>query len=128
MATTSALVAALGGFSFWRDYRFFKRAIIVCGVVRKFVPRRVYRYLGTRAVVYLPVVRFEFDGQVRQVTGTVYSRFKPKIGKPMKVGVNPQNIEDARVYQKSSLIRTGTIAMLGTIFLIRMVYSRLAGI
>ena len=126
--TMSAFVAALGGFAFWRDYRFFKRAIIVCGVVRKFVPRRVYRYLGTRAVVYLPVVRFEFDGQVRQVTGTVYSRFKPKIGKPMKVGVNPQNIEDARVYQKSNLILTGTIAILGTIFLIRMVYSRLAGI
>lgn len=124
----SALVAALGGFAFWRDYRFFKRAIIVCGVVRKFVPRRVYRYLGTRAVVYLPVVRFEFDGQSRRVTGTTYSSFKPKIGKPMKVGVNPQNIEDARVYQKSSLILTGTIAILGTIFLIRMVYSRLAGI
>ena len=124
----SAFVAALGGFAFWRDYRFFKRAIIVCGVVRKFVPRRVYRYLGTRAVVYLPVVRFEFDGQVRQVTGTVYSRFKPKIGKPMKVGVNPQNIEDARVYQKSNLILTGTIAILGTMLLSRMVYSRLAGI
>lgn len=46
----------------------------------------------------------------------------------MKVGVNPQNIEDARVYQKSSLILTGTIAILGIIFLIRMVYSRLAGI
>lgn len=122
-----AFVAAFGGFAFWRDYRFFKRAIIVCGVVRKCVPRRVYRYLGARAVLYLPVVRFEFDGQVRQVTGTVYSRFKPKIGKPMKVGVNPQNIKDVRIYQKSSLILTGTIAVLGTIVLIRMVYSHMAG-
>ena len=125
--TMSALVAALGGFAFWRDYRFFKRAIIVCGVVRKFVPRRVYRYLGTRAVVYLPVVRFEFDGQVRQVTGTVYSRFKPKIGKPMKVGVNPQNIEDARVYQKSGLILTAVTAVLGIVLLIIAVHSHIAG-
>lgn len=125
--TMGAFVAALGGFSFWRDYRFFKRAIIVPGVVRKFVPRRVYGYLGARAVLYLPVVRFEFDGQVRQVTGTVYSRFKPKIGKPMKVGVNPQNIKDVRIYKKSNLILTGTIAVLGTIVLIRMVYSHMAG-
>lgn len=127
METMGALFAALGGFSFWRDYRFFKRAIIVPGVVRKFVPRRVYGYLGTRAILYLPVVRFEFDGQVHQVTGTVYSRFKPKIGKPMKVGVNPQNIKDVRIYKKSNLILTGTIAVLGTIVLIRMVYSHMAG-
>lgn len=126
--TAAAFLAAFCGFSFWNKYRFFKRAIIVPGVVRDFESRRFREYFGFPIFIYWPVIQFEFDGQVRQVTGTVYSRFKPKIGKPMKVGVNPQNIEDARVYQKSSLILTGTIAILGTIFLIRMVYSRLAGI
>ena len=121
MDTMGALFAAVGGVSFWKEYRFFKRAIIVPGVVTDYELHR-----GDRNM-YSPVVRFEFDGQSRRVTGTTYSSFKPKTGTPMKVGVNPQNIEDARVYQKSGLILTAVTAVLGIVLLIIAVHSHIAG-
>lgn len=124
METIGALFAVVGGVSFWKEYRFFKRAIIVRGVVTG-VSGRIP---GSREAVYAPVVRFEFDGQSRRVTGTTYSSFKPKTGTPMKVGVNPQNIEDARVYQKSGLILTAVTAVLGIVLLIIAVNSHIAGI
>lgn len=126
--TAAAFLAAFCGFSFWNKYRFFKRAIIVPGVVRDFESRRFREYFGFPIFIYWPVVQFEFDGQTRQVTGSGYSYFKPILGKPMQVGIDPQNIANVRVYKRTALIFDGVIAILGTIFLIRMVYSRLAGI
>lgn len=46
----------------------------------------------------------------------------------MKVGIDLQNIEDARVYQKSGLILTVVMAVLGIVLLIIVVHSRIAGI
>ena len=147
METIGALFAAVGGIAFWKEYQFFKRAIIVRGVVTGVSERNEEKWKnfrdrahsngmnvpenrprsGGREAVYAPVVQFEFDGQVRQVTGTTYSSFKPKTGTPMKVGIDPQNIEDARLYQISGLILTAVMAVLGIILLIITVYLHLTG-
>lgn len=122
MEAAGALFAVVGGLCFWSDYCFFKRAIIVRGVVTDYTVR--HERDGT---LYSPVVQFEFDGQSRRVTGTTYSSFKPKIGKQMKVGVNPKNIEEVRLYQTSGLILTGVVAVLGLAFFISALYSRIVG-
>lgn len=122
LETAGAVFALAGGVSFYREYCFFKRAIIVRGVVTSYETRRTDK--GDN--LYAPVVQFEFDGQVRQATGRVYSSGKPKMGKVMKVGVDPQNIREARVFQKSGLILTAVAAVLGIAFLIQALYSHIA--
>lgn len=145
LETMGALFAAVGGFAFWKEYRFFKRAIIVHGIItggserdeekwKNFrdrarsngmnVPENRPRSGGGEAV-YAPVVQFEFDGKTRQVTGTTYSSVKPKMGKIMKVGIDPQNINDARVYQTSGLVLTAVMAVLGIVLLIIVVHSHI---
>lgn len=136
METIGALFAAVGGFAFWKEYRFFKRAIIVHGIITggsERISQKMSRSNGFASngtilhYEYAPVVQFEFDGKMRQVTGTTYSSVKPEIGKPMKVGIDPQNINDARVYQTSGLVLTAVMAVLGIVLLIIAVHSHIAG-
>lgn len=133
------------GVLFWRSHRFFKRAIIVRGVVtgwstrqeehwqqfraqaslmEKKLPEQCPKNLGAGKPLYAPVVAFEFDGQSRQVTGTMWTSSKPKIGSVMKVGVDPQNIQDARVLQKSEWLLGGLFLLVGITFFCAGLYAR----
>ncbi len=142
------LLSGLGGAVWFRQRRFFKRAIIIPGVVtdyktlesrqerfRKEAVSRGFKPSGNEVIsfgarretpMYAPVVQFEFDGQMRQITGTVYSSSKPKMGAAVKVGVDPQNIEDARILSKFSF--GAVFFVIGLFLLAAAVYVRLAGI
>lgn len=119
LETVGAVFAILGGAFLWQDYRFFKRAVIVSGVVTNYA-----KHPGSDGrSTYAPVVQFEFDGQTRQVTGDVYSSGKPKMGKVMKVGVDPQNIQEARVSQQFVRIICGIFFVVGVVILLSSVYT-----
>lgn len=142
------LLGGLGGALWLRERRFFKRAIIVSGVVtdyKKLEPRQErfrkqavshgFQTSGEEVVslgarreeppMYAPVVQFEFDGQTRRITGTVYSSSKPKMGAVVKVGVDPQNIEDARLRSEFPFGLIFFVA--GLLLLVVAVFMRLAG-
>ncbi len=142
------LFGGTGGSVWWGERRFFKRAIIIPGVVtdyktretrqerfRKEAVSRGFKSSGGELIslgspretpMYAPVVQFEFAGQIRQITGTVYSSSKPKMGAAVKVGVDPQNIEAARILSKFSF---GVLFfVIGLLLLATAVYVRLAGI
>lgn len=74
-------------------YEFFRRAILVRGQVTSYRERRG----GKGGTSYYEVVSFDFDGQTRTVEGNVGGPFKPKMGTVREVGVDPQNIQKARV-------------------------------
>ena len=90
------------GFAFWwRDRKFFKRAIMVRGVVSGIHERQDYDHeRNKRQTMYSAIVTFEFDGQTRQVTDSSSSSWKPTLGKERWVGIDPQDIQNARVYSR----------------------------
>ena len=104
-----------GGIPFllWRKHvNFFKKAIMVPGVVIDAIPSRkdvVTSYRGkayTRRggnTTYTPVVQYEFEGEIREVQGNNYSSFIPKMGKQMMVGVNPEDSRDVRLKESTWL-------------------------
>lgn len=99
----------VGGYGIWNEWKFFKTAIRVPGVVVSYDERR-----GNKGgKVYSPVVAFEFDGEERKVTGSLYSSSKPKIGEQRIVGVEPNHIEKARIYAKSNFIFYGLFLLVG---------------
>lgn len=122
METMGALFAAVGGFSVYREYHFFKRAIIVSGVVTSYETRRTNK----GSTLYAPVVRFEFDGQTRQATGRSACSVKPAMGAMLKVGIDPQNIADARVYQKSGWVVSWLILVAGAVVFCAGLYMRVS--
>lgn len=89
------LFMAVGGYAFSRERLFFKRALMVRGVVVDWTEKKHER-------LWTPIVQFEFDGQIRRVSGTFYSNRPPKKGSVMWVGINPRNTEDVRIKQKGA--------------------------
>lgn len=79
--------------------------------------------IGSGSAMYAPIVQFEFNGETRQVTGSVYSSSKPKMGTRMQVGIDPQNIEDARLYQKSGSVLAWVCFIIGFMMLVPIVYA-----
>ena len=88
---------AVGGYGFFRQRRFFKRAIMVRAVVVEWDRN------GCKAL-WAPVAEFEFDGQIRRAGGTFYSNRPPKIGSQIWVGVNPENIQETRIKQNGETV------------------------
>ena len=83
----------LGWFLFLYHYEFFRRAIIVPGRVTSYEERR-----GAKGgTTYVEVISYEVDGQTCTVSGTVGMPFKPKMGTPREVGIDPQNLQHVRV-------------------------------
>ena len=48
--------------------------------------------------MYYPIVRYYFNDEFHEVTGTYGSEVPPIISHRKQVGINPENIEDVRVY------------------------------
>lgn len=90
---------AIGLWGLWSDIKFFKTAIKVPGVITGYKEK-----LGGEDIMYHRVATFEFDGQKREVIETRHaSSYKPTLGKPCQVGVNPYNIQETRIYSKMNL-------------------------
>jgi hypothetical protein len=105
-----------GGIPFlmWRKHvKFFKKAILVPGVVIDAIPnqseRTVISYKGKaytrrgRNTTYTPLVQYEFEGETREVQGNTYSSGLPKMGKQMMVGINPDDSRDVRLKESTWL-------------------------
>lgn len=93
----------LVGFGYYllrRHYKFFKNAIRVPGTITSYTSSVSTDSHGHRSTTYTPIVSFEFDGKQRTVSHPISGPSKPEIGTPVQVGVNPYNIEEARVYSK----------------------------
>ncbi len=100
LALLLGIVIFCAGFLWWRKHKkFFKDAILVPGTISSYT---TYESKGEHGptTMYTPIISFEFDGQLRTVAHPISSSSKPEIGKTYQVGVNPYNIEEARVYFK----------------------------
>ncbi len=83
----------VGFLGFMYFYEFFRQAIVVPGHVTSYETRR-----GSKGgTSYVEVVSYEFDGQTHTVTGTVGMPFKPNMGTLRQIGIDPKNIQKARV-------------------------------
>ena len=84
---------AFGWFQVLYDYEFFRRAIRIPGKVTDYDTQ-----VGSKGnVTYVEVVSYDFDGQTRTIKSNVGMPFKPKMGTMREVGVNPDDIQKARV-------------------------------
>lgn len=98
------LCLAIGFWGLHSRRKFFKHAIVVPGVICEYksYQKRVPR--GREVTMYQAVVSFEFDGQSRTLTDAWASSVKPQVGKQCQVGVNPNNVEDARIDSKGGTV------------------------
>lgn len=102
----------IGCFLLLRNILFFRKAVLVYGKVVDYASK-----LGGKGqIMYTPIVQYELGGEIKEVKGSVFSCIKPTIGKYIKVGINPDNIEDVRVEQWSSLIVIIPIMLAGAFF------------
>lgn len=124
------ILCAVGGVAVYRENRFFRRAIMVNGVVTSYESKQIKTnaaYASSAQTVYAPIVKFEFDGEQRYVTGRSFSATKPTTGTMMQVGIDPQNIYDARLYSKAGYGMASVLLWLGVILLVSAVVMRLKG-
>ena len=105
------LFIAVGGYGFFRQRCFFKRAIMLRAVVVE------WERCGYKAL-WAPVAKFEFDGQIRRVSGTYYSNRPPKIGSQIWVGVNPDNIQEARIKQNGETVLYAALLLSGALIIL----------
>ena len=104
----------VGGYLFWSEWQFFKRAIRLPGVVVDYASQR-----GSKGgTIYAPIAAFEIDGEQRRVTGSVYSSGKPEMGKQCTVGVDPYDITKARIYSKGNYVFYGIFLVVGVAMLV----------
>lgn len=86
--TVGICCAVLGGYYLWEGYRFFTRAVKVDGII---TDCRLSSSLFNFRKMYIPIVQVVFKGQVLKTEvwrGRPYYT-KPKIGKTVKVGIDP---------------------------------------
>ena len=90
---------------FKQTRNFYQNAIIVPGIVVGSQQKEDGESLSVkkdsshirRKKLYTAIVRYEFEGSLREITGTSYSSINPKIGKLVLVAVNAQNTQEAKV-------------------------------
>ena len=106
----------IGFFLYWREYHFFKKAIIVNGVVVDICSKQERdNKRGRTSTLYSPVVQVEFDGKTLRVEGDFFSNVKPTLGKVMQVGINPLRPNDIRLKQKGAFFLAGIFMALGAL-------------
>ncbi len=87
---------AIGVIGLGRHILFFQRAIKVPGVVSDYITSQ-----GSKGrTMYRAVVSFEFDGKTRTISSSLGKSWKPALGKQCQVGINPTNLNDARIYSR----------------------------
>ncbi len=104
---------AVGFYLWYKERKFFKKAILIPGVVVDKVSRQSRNKKGGSNTLHAPVVQFEFNGELCRAEGEVYSSWPPKLGKQMRVGIDPQNPAVARVKQTGALVLAGMFMLVG---------------
>ncbi len=96
---------------------FFMKAIFVQGVVVG---------ASRNGKKYIPIVQFEYKGQIRQIQGGNSSKM-PIDGQPMLVGINPNNIHDARVETKGCEFTPFLLTIIGLCIMLACIYKAFFG-
>ena len=112
------LFFVLGLLFFLSHRQFFKQAIIVRGIITGHSSFERTDSEGRRCTLYRKVISFEFDGQTRQFTARSASSIKPKIGTLCKIGVNPNDIQDVRIYSAFHIVIFWFIMVSGLLFIV----------
>jgi len=81
---------AMGWFCSMSYYEFFRRAIILPGEVTSYAEERG---------MYRAIASYFVDGKAETVVSNFKSSGKPTIGKKCKVGLNPDNMQIARIQE-----------------------------
>ena len=94
--------------------QFFERAIKIVGQVTD------YEESENREgkPMYRSVVSYEFNGETRTIVSALRTPWKPKIGAPCQVGVDPINPQHARIYSKTSFLFFWLFIGFGVAFLL----------
>ena len=109
----------IGLFLLLSHRKFFKHAIILPGIITGHSSFEHTDSKGRQCTLYRKVISFEFDGQTRQFTNyRSASSSKPKIGTSCKVGVNPNDIQDVRIYSTFSIIILWFMMASGLLFIV----------
>ena len=99
-------------------YQFFKTAIIVPGAIIGFKSyQHKNRENGRETTMYHTVASFEFDGQMREIVSKSSSSLKPKIGKIVKIAVNPMDIKEAYIYSQVDVFVKWLVLITGVLFM-----------
>ena len=91
---------------FWKVYsrrQFLNQATIVPGIITGYKSYQGDTNNGQFVTMYYTVATFEFNGIKAEAISDGASSIEPKIGKPCQVYVNPNHIEEARIYFKSDI-------------------------
>ncbi len=105
------LFIAVGGYGLFGQWHFFKRAIMVRGTIVRWA-------LSGGKALWTPVAEFEFDGQRRRVSGTLLSHRPGKTGSLVWVGVNPDNMQEARIKQNGETILYAAAVLSGALIIL----------
>lgn len=113
------VIAFVTGFVLMRkNNNFFKTAIKVEGKVTAYKSKQIYnREMRCYEKVYYPIISFTFDGEPMEVIDDNYSSYTPLIGQRRQVGINPQNIQDVRVYSFEDQLWNGIFMLAGLFFI-----------
>lgn len=111
----------MGAWLLYSHIAFFQKAIMVPGILVRYQERTEYdRDSNTEKRLYTGVFAYSFDGEKREITSKFSSSSMDSadIGKPCRVGINPQNTCEARIYSKGELaIAVGLMGAGGVILL-----------
>ncbi len=94
-STIGAICLAIGCIGWGKHILFLQRAIKVPGTISDYTT-----YIDEGKTMYKAVISYEFDGEPYTITGSGGASWKPKIGKPCWVGVDPKDPQKARVYSR----------------------------
>lgn len=101
IAVLFGCVFVILGLWWWYSRRkFFKRAIMVSGIITGYKNYQDREGDGKETTMYHAIATFELDGEKREVVSLWSTSVKPKIGKPCQVGINPDDMNEARIYSK----------------------------
>ncbi len=113
------LLTGFGLYRLFTYFRFFKRGIIVEGKVVD-----IFSFRNSKGVrLHAPIVAYSLAGKQR-ITGEMGTFFRPKLGKKMIVGINPQNLSQRRLKQNSFVFIHLWLSGLGIVLIMSYLGSR----
>lgn len=107
------LLTSFGLYRMFDYFRFFKKGITIEGKVVD-----SFSFRNSKGIyLHAPVVEYYFKGRQR-ITGEIGTFSRPKRGRKMTVGINPQNLSKRRLEQNSFIFIHSVITGLGIILIL----------
>lgn len=111
----------LGGAILIDAWLFFRRALLVEGKITSFETQVTTGKRAQKQTMYAEVISFPFENGTRNVTGSVWTLSRPKMGTVRKVGIRPDRKNAFRVYSSIPYIAGSIFGLIGLITLVVLV-------